>query len=682
MASTDAWPASLGTEGVLGKIASAKVLCVGAGGIGCELLKTLVCTGFRNIELIDLDTIETSNLNRQFLFHKRHVGQSKAAVAAEIIRGIKPDTNIVPHHANIKEPRFGIEFFSGFDIILNGLDNMEARRHVNRLCMAAQRPLIESGTAGYSGQVSVHIKGTTKCYECEPKAVQKSFPICTLRNTPDRPIHCVVWAKDLLFARLFGKPDEVSDLDEESAAPAANSNGARVADASGEDGARAEGASGEGEGDGASADGVKGPCALGEEAEAEAAAKADASFFLRREGEAPVPYAARVFGRAFGSDIQRLAGMADLWKQRAPPQALSLEDLLGAGWEEAMDTAMVPQKGSSASAVRALGLSDPNKKWSTADSARVFVASAALLLRERSAEVGALVFDKEDDILVEFVTSASNLRSDCFGISTQSLFDAKGMAGNIVHAIATTNATISGLIVIEALKVLCSATDSCRGTYVSTEKRFVATSRTEAPVAGCMVCGQAQLTLRANTETMTLGALLGEVVKKRLAVSVPMLQCGDFLYEEGEGLEEDEIEMYQALLKRPLAKLPGGGLVTGSIVAVKDETQCFNLELIVIHQEAFDETVPEGFTLAGAIPVAEAAAAEAGSAGAADAGDDSDLELMDGAPSYAAGRVPAANGGADGKRKRGGGGEGGDEGATGKKARAAAAGGKDEPIEM
>ena len=67
--------------------------------------------------------------------------------------------------------------------VLNGLDNLEARRHVNRLCMAAQRPLIESGTAGYLGQCTVHLKGRTECFECTPKVAPKSFPICTLRNT-------------------------------------------------------------------------------------------------------------------------------------------------------------------------------------------------------------------------------------------------------------------------------------------------------------------------------------------------------------------------------------------------------------------------------------------------------------------------------------------------------------------
>lgn len=56
---------------------------------------------------------------------------------------------------NVKEPRFGVDFFRRFDCVLNGLDNLEARRHINRLCLAAGVPLVESGTAGYLGQVNL-----------------------------------------------------------------------------------------------------------------------------------------------------------------------------------------------------------------------------------------------------------------------------------------------------------------------------------------------------------------------------------------------------------------------------------------------------------------------------------------------------------------------------------------------
>ena len=54
-------------------------------------------------------------------------------------------------------------------------------------------------------QVTVHVKGRTECFECQPKPVPKAYPVCTIRNTPDKPIHCIVWAKDLLFQRLFGR---------------------------------------------------------------------------------------------------------------------------------------------------------------------------------------------------------------------------------------------------------------------------------------------------------------------------------------------------------------------------------------------------------------------------------------------------------------------------------------------
>lgn len=62
------------------------------------------------------------------------------------------------------------------------------------------------------GQVTVHLKGKTECYECTNKPAPKTYPICTLRNTPDKPIHCIVWAKDMLFGRLFGAQDAVTGV--------------------------------------------------------------------------------------------------------------------------------------------------------------------------------------------------------------------------------------------------------------------------------------------------------------------------------------------------------------------------------------------------------------------------------------------------------------------------------------
>jgi len=127
-----------------------------------------------------MDTIEVSNLNRQFLFRQSHVGQSKAKVcnmimwlihfmvdwvwlssfrwnilqvARDAVLKFRPHINIRAYHANVKNPDFNVDFFKQFNVVLNGLDNVDARRHVNRLCLAAGVPLIESGTTGFLGQV-------------------------------------------------------------------------------------------------------------------------------------------------------------------------------------------------------------------------------------------------------------------------------------------------------------------------------------------------------------------------------------------------------------------------------------------------------------------------------------------------------------------------------------------------
>eukprot|EP00158_Paraphelidium_tribonemae_P006277 Partr_v1_DN27759_c3_g1_i1_m67296 putative ubiquitin-like modifier activating enzyme 2 len=107
------------------RISTARLLVVGAGGIGCELLKNLVLSGFKDIQVIDLDTIDLSNLNRQFLFRNQHIGQSKAKVAAEVVLKMAPTARVVPYMANvITDPRFSLSFFAQFDMVLNALDNL------------------------------------------------------------------------------------------------------------------------------------------------------------------------------------------------------------------------------------------------------------------------------------------------------------------------------------------------------------------------------------------------------------------------------------------------------------------------------------------------------------------------------------------------------------------------------
>ena len=77
---------------------------------------------------------------------------SKSEVAGKAVTQFNPDIKINAHHGNIKEPKFGISYFSQFTIVLNALDNIDARKHVNRLCLATNKPLIDAGTTGYLGK--------------------------------------------------------------------------------------------------------------------------------------------------------------------------------------------------------------------------------------------------------------------------------------------------------------------------------------------------------------------------------------------------------------------------------------------------------------------------------------------------------------------------------------------------
>jgi ubiquitin-like 1-activating enzyme E1 B len=137
----------------------ARILIVGAGGIGCELLKNAILAGFDSIDLVDLDTIELSNLNRQFLFRRNHIGHSKALVAREVALKMVPSgrsISLQAHFANIMDTeKFPISFFKGFDLVMNALDNLAARQYVNNMCLACRVPLLESGTAGFLGQTSI-----------------------------------------------------------------------------------------------------------------------------------------------------------------------------------------------------------------------------------------------------------------------------------------------------------------------------------------------------------------------------------------------------------------------------------------------------------------------------------------------------------------------------------------------
>ncbi len=147
------------------KLAACKVLVIGAGALGNEILKNLVLLGFRRIVVVDSDRIDVSNLSRTILYRSEDVGEFKVSVAARACASISPDAVVQPIVANVLRD-CGLGLFNWCDIVLAGLDNREARLWLNRSSWKVNRPWIDGAIEGINGVARVFLPGTPPCYEC------------------------------------------------------------------------------------------------------------------------------------------------------------------------------------------------------------------------------------------------------------------------------------------------------------------------------------------------------------------------------------------------------------------------------------------------------------------------------------------------------------------------------------
>lgn len=197
------------------KIQETREFLVGSGAIGCEMLKNwsmmgLGSVGQGNIQVTDLDTIEKSNLNRQFLFRAKDLGKFKAESAAAAVAEMNPDLKgrIISHQDRVGEDtenKYGDDFFSKLDGVTNALDNVAARQYMDRRCVYYQKPLLESGTLGTKANTQVVLPFLTESYSSSQDPPEKSIPSCTVKNFPNAIEHTIQWAREQ-FDALFVNP--------------------------------------------------------------------------------------------------------------------------------------------------------------------------------------------------------------------------------------------------------------------------------------------------------------------------------------------------------------------------------------------------------------------------------------------------------------------------------------------
>lgn len=447
------------------KLFGLKVFLVGSGAIGCEHLKNLVMCGMGRdgeIHVTDMDSIEQSNLTRQFLFSKGDVSKMKAEVAVREVRGLNEDfssgdkassestTSGNLHYYNLKvgeetEEVFSDDFFRRMDIVANALDNVEARLYIDGRCLLSRKFLVDAGTSGTKGNVQVVVPFYTEPYGASRDPPEKSIPLCTIKNFPHAIEHTIEWAMSEFRFRFH---DQIISIREYL-----------------EDPSQVEEESSEGEDDVTKR-------IMKKETIQETVRNAPSSV------EGCIKSALMLFVRYFHTSIKDLLTTfppdsktkegQPFWMppKRAPtPINFDLGNDLHLVFVESVANIYSQNFGIKQHITRervvdyiSNHILAPEECVSSGTSISPPVDSTTVFPEG----LIPVEFEKDDDsnYHVDFVYSCANLRASNYKIKNQNRLTIKGIAGRIIPAIATTTAVVSGLATLEMIKMALSASNS------------------------------------------------------------------------------------------------------------------------------------------------------------------------------------------------------------------------------
>ena len=518
-----------------------KILVVGAGGIGCELLKLLVINGFKKISIIDMDKIERSNLNRQFLFDHSSIGKNKCEIAVEKVKEYRqdPTLEITPYIGNIKdEDKFGTKFYSNFDLIMNALDNNDARYYINNVCIKLNIPLINSGSEGIYGMVNWHIRGLTPCFACQNLIKEDVIPICSIRLRPEKIEHSVAWAK-VLFEQIFIENKKKEEKEEKN-----DDKGKK---------------------------------------ESEKEILYDENMPKKTENlNEIINYAQYMFYNSI-KDYHNLVKVSDkensdINKEKSENNAVNKSDTDKINPLDVVQSLNIEQKDNKNIITDEIlkkysdnyskfkldinsinSIPDKNNASEINKLLEIFIVSYYLLSKRSS----IYEFDKEDDDIINFIYASSNLRCYNFNLRLESKFKIKEIAGKIIAAIAYTNNIVSSLQVIEAKKYFLIKKNPEKylkmltfgyGYNIVSGSAIKLTKNKNCPVCSDealkeiddMKCYETEIDFEKEKLNNLLEGIKENILKqnedKNTNINVEMNK--NLIYTEGIGLEEDEMEEF------------------------------------------------------------------------------------------------------------------------------------------
>ena len=194
------------------KLSNLNIFMIGAGALGCEYLKNFALIGIstsdnkeNKVTVTDNDNIELSNLSRQFLFRNSDIGKSKSLCACRESIKINKNFNCLNLNYLVNNSTtniFNDDFWEKQNLIITAVDNLQARKFVDKKCTFYSLALIDAGTNGTNASSDIFYPGKTICLNDLPEPTETKIPLCTLKKFPTQINHCIHWAKEI-FKELF-----------------------------------------------------------------------------------------------------------------------------------------------------------------------------------------------------------------------------------------------------------------------------------------------------------------------------------------------------------------------------------------------------------------------------------------------------------------------------------------------
>ncbi|XP_074692655.1 ubiquitin-like modifier-activating enzyme 7 isoform X7 [Strix aluco] len=448
-----------------------KYLVVGAGAIGCELLKNFAMMGLAagpggDLTVTDMDTVALSNLHRQLLYRSVDISKPKSVVAAAAVRRMNPNVRVTAHQNEVgpaTEPLYGDNFFRRLDGVASALDTLEARAYLESRCHRCLTPLLDSGTEGPRGNVLAMVPPVTKPLGPAGTPEDGTFPLCTLRYFPTTIQHTLQWARDE-FEGLFQLPAEHINRFMEDPAFLEQLPAKKALEVL----EQVLGSLWERPQDWE--DCVRWARRHWQSRYHDAIAQLLHTLPPEHEASPGVPFWAGnrscphplTFNPDNDTHLEYILAAARLFAQahKVPPcnDRAAAQTIL----RSVVLPPFEPREGLQ------IPLTDEQEAQAPVDHRRLAELTQDLLQRRQelagSEEVQVplmepIHFEKDNNIHMDFITAASNLRAENYGIPPADWLTSKRIAGRIVPAIITTTAAVAGLACLEVYKLVWGCQD-------------------------------------------------------------------------------------------------------------------------------------------------------------------------------------------------------------------------------